>query len=111
MIKQELNISMFVPAVFEDGKWVVLEKHLSCAECLDNPNLVCDYCKEEYQKALDNVLFSGFKVTYNSDVIQVLECGETKMIFAENDPLCLLEHVADGTLTLTENALKQIYGK
>ena len=51
-ISQQLNIGMFVPAVFKDGEWVVLEEP-------NRSTHTNEYCLE-YQKAKDNVLFDGF---------------------------------------------------
>lgn len=69
-LNQPLNISMFVPAIFEGGKWIVLEMpehffewstrtlgttlseyelHIASPEC------------QQYQTALDNVIFKGFE--------------------------------------------------
>ena len=52
-ISQHLNVGMFVPAVFKDNEWVVLEEP-------NRSTHTNEYCLE-YQKAKDNVLFEGFE--------------------------------------------------
>jgi len=65
-IIQPLNLSHFVPAIFKDGKWIVLEKYIKTIseEYWDNNSICRVFSKEEveYQTALDNVVFKGFKV-------------------------------------------------
>ena len=54
----KLNISMFVPAIFEGGKWVVLEyAHPKPTEDVEGYDKYV-----QYQTALDNVIFEGFEV-------------------------------------------------
>ena len=64
-LRQTLNISMFVPAKFIDGVWVVLEEpnpisigeqiHKNLYEAIYDLKEV-----EEYESAKSNVLFEGF---------------------------------------------------
>jgi hypothetical protein len=50
-ISQQPNIGMFVPSVFEDGEWRILE----APNRSTHTNEECD----QYQTALDNVIFEG----------------------------------------------------
>lgn len=73
-----LNISMFVPAIFEGGKWVVLEE----------PKLYIDKVvyevvgtlNYEYQQAKDNVIFEGFEYDY-TQVIESVDPNITEDVF------------------------------
>ena len=73
-VKQQPNISMFVPAVFEDGEWRILEQCDEVCAC------ECDKIKE-YRTALDNVIFEGFEVE------QILNSG--KIFLINEDTICL----------------------
>ena len=56
-LTQTLNISMFVPAVFDGGKWVVLEEPK-----VDKHNDDWFSDAEEFEQAKDKVIFEGFEV-------------------------------------------------
>jgi len=58
-ITQPLNLSHFIPAIEKDGKWIVLEEPKFNTENEYDEyerNLFCSKL-EEYQTALDNVVF------------------------------------------------------
>lgn len=63
-ITQPLNLSHFVPAIEKDGKWVVLEEPKKEQFLTISGLYQTDYHKkaiQEYQTALDNVVFKGFE--------------------------------------------------
>ena len=63
---QPLNIGMFVPAVFDGGKWVVLEepytKEIKYRNERDELNELYWSDYKQYQTSLDNVIFEGFEI-------------------------------------------------
>jgi hypothetical protein len=65
-LTQQPNISMFVPAVEENGEWRVLEEPKNWKQWLrkeTNVSYDLDLIKyERYQNAIDNVIFEGFVV-------------------------------------------------
>ena len=70
-LNQPLNIGQFVPAVFDGGKWVVLEEPKDYERYLmmesdDNwIQLFGDWYNKcrQYQQAKDNVIFEGWEMT------------------------------------------------
>ena len=78
-LSQQPNIGMFVPAVFEDGEWIVLEEPKTCCSgrdcgCMGMPyNYSSKVELDEYTTALDNVIFEGF-VKCNRTEIDTIEC-------------------------------------
>ena len=56
-LNQTLNIGMFVPAVFDGGKWVVLEEPK-----VDKHNDDWFSDAEEFEQAKDKVIFEGFEI-------------------------------------------------
>ena len=70
-LNQPLNICQFVPAVFDGGKWVVLEEPKDYERYLmmesdDNwIQLFGDWYNKcrQYQQAKDNVIFEGWEMT------------------------------------------------
>jgi len=61
-ITQPLNLSHFVPAIEKDGNWIVLELPI---KMMNGDSMI----NEEYQTALDNVVFKGFEIDYDNIVI------------------------------------------
>jgi hypothetical protein len=81
-LSQQPNIGMFVPAVFEDGEW-----------------------RDQYQTALDNVIFEGFEYDGSEDGFIYVKNGETLLIFdTENKTLMLLNNM----LTDNINTIEQL---
>ena len=76
-LSETLNPSMFMPSVFEDGKWVILEEPNK-----NNTKYQTDFCEEDYfdsigyecdsnkyRFALENVYFEGFELIENNNII------------------------------------------
>lgn len=90
-ITQQLNISHFVPAVFRDGVWVVLEEpetfqlFINTYKAdLDKNGFAYRIECEEYQNALNNVVFKGFvQDNYNRPTK-----GKYVIDFGEKPRLC-----------------------
>jgi hypothetical protein len=102
-VKQQPNISMFVPAVFEDGEWRILEQCDEVCAC------ECDKIKE-YRTALDNVIFEGFEVC--EDVIEFPNSIEELFYFTENkwwlnEKFKTLEDLTKYNLTITPKFAKE----
>jgi len=68
---ETLNPSMFVPAVFEDGKWVILEEPKNYKQwtkkALNTPYDIDLSKYEQYQSALKNVYFDEFFIHEGND--------------------------------------------
>jgi hypothetical protein len=63
LLSQQPNIGMFVPAVFEDGAWIVLEEPDS-SNYTHNGNFDDDFYYldlDKYQQAKSKVLFKGWE--------------------------------------------------
>ena len=58
-LSQPLNIGQFVPAVFENGSWVVIEQKFYPASMSFSEE--ADLHFKKYQQAKENVLFEGFE--------------------------------------------------
>ena len=74
-LNQPLNISMFVPAVFDGGKWVVLEDP-NLNMNLTNPELK----HQQYQQAKDKVIFEGWKFKEVTEVGIVIIDNKDKVL-------------------------------
>ena len=64
-LNQPLNLGMFVPAIEVEGKWEVLEEPI-CYGVGDEQYYGSRM--DEYQQALDKVLFEGFELTKVDDL-------------------------------------------
>jgi len=66
-LSQKLEIWMFVPAVFKDGKWVVLEEPKGTDVATSSFfEMQTDYhLEKEYQTALSKVIFEGFSFKHH----------------------------------------------
>ena len=108
-INQDLNIGMFVPAVFKNGEWVVLEEPI----CDKNCDLCdCMYSFNLYEEAKENVLFAGF------DLIEftryyILTNDKTAIYTSKNFKFSIsqielnkIEDLIKYEIPLTENAIK-----
>lgn len=76
-LTDELNVSMFIPAIFKNGKWEVLQEPI-CNGVGDEQYYGSRM--DEYKKAKDNVLFEGFNVsdfdlTSNSGIFNCVKLG------------------------------------
>lgn len=124
----ELNISMFIPAVFKDGKWVVLEEPTEWGFDLDEPDMIPteeEFNKrlKEWEKAREQVLFEGFKIWKvdneltsiihdkfidDSPVIYVMHCKKSEgNIWYPSVGLKTVEDLCNLDLTLTPTATKK----
>lgn len=104
-LKQPLTLGMFVPC---DKNNLPIDD--SCAECLDNPNLICDYHKE----AKERVLFEGFEILHNGLYITLINKDElsidywksTKHFERGNAQLKTIEDLIPYNLELSPNVNK-----
>ncbi|AQX52529.1 hypothetical protein CMT42_15435 [Elizabethkingia anophelis] len=122
-LKQSLALWMFVPV--DENRNILKEPNVNEYMDSDNePNNTYFWEAEEYRKAKDKVLFEGFEFESKVEVInkklkltiflstfQFMNCDENGLgggdLFGQNiDALAY----ADLNLTLTETAIKQIYG-
>lgn len=101
---QQPNIGMFVPAVFEDGVWRVLEEPIDCdgIKCELN-GCMTDICtgiyKTEYQQAQSKVIFKGFNLVGDGFDFD-------KTVFEIENDLYFIEFIGN-EITLTINAIDQ----
>jgi hypothetical protein len=108
-LSQQPNIGMFVPAVFEDGEWRILEQCDEVCAC------ECDKIKE-YRTALDNVIFEGFEVEQilNSGKIFLINKDTTSLtffnnsVFIEKNLITTTEDLIPYSLTLTPKFAKEL---
>ncbi len=107
-LSQQPNIGMFVPAVFEDGEWRVLSEpktpHTFASENADLYLKKWKSEKEQYQTALDNVIFEGFE--YYAQV-EYWQNGHIRFDeeFLENKTI---EDLIPYSLTLTPKFAKEL---
>ena len=117
-INQKLNIGMFVPAVFENGEWVVLEEPDFMDGTYDDNGLgdvdKYRYKKElkQFEQAKENILFAGF------DLIEftryyILTNDKTAIYTSKNFKFSIsqielnkIEDLIKYEIPLTENAIK-----
>ncbi len=110
-----LNISMFVPAIFDGGKWVVLEEpRIEDYVFEDHPEIgakqydIDEFNKDihQYQTALDNVIFEGFEAIYNED--RSVECiqSESHHFYVGHLKDSTVENVIKYKPTLTPRGMK-----
>lgn len=105
----ELNISMFVPAIFEGGKWVVLEEPK-----VDKHNDDWFSDAEEFEQAKDKVIFDGFEVVFKNQYGQeyyVIERAERIMCFTKDGLWYFgnettIQDLTKKNLTLTPRGMK-----
>lgn len=113
-LSQPLTLQMFIPCDLEGN--VLKEPDLTCKRPNSNGNCQCGEesvkdCREwwnEWTTAKEKVLFSGFELIYNTDMLKVISDKEMKIYFSENEPPCTIEAYCNDNLTLTEKAKKQI---
>jgi len=113
-LSQQPNISMFVPAVEENGKWRILSE--PNFEDSKDSNLH-SLKSREYQTALDNVIFEGFEVIKPSDKCYILINEESDCQFILNLDYTIkdrvyqaktLEQLIPYNLTLTPKYAKEL---
>jgi hypothetical protein len=106
-VKQQPNISMFVPAVFEDGGWRILTKPIRpWQDSIIEEGLHQMYKEDlhQYQTALDNVIFEGFEYDGSEEGFIYVKNGETLLIFdTENKTLMLLNNMLTDNITSIED--------
>jgi len=89
-LQQPPTIADFIPSVYENGEYRVLEPYQKTeAEIFADENAVCrviSKAESQYQTALNNVKFSGWEVRYNSvDCIVIgIEGFEVTLRLLEN---------------------------
>jgi len=114
-LSQQPNISMFVPAVEENGEWRILEKPNS-DNYTHGIHFDDDYYNidlNQYQTALDNVIFEGFrkcigsKAVSNSDGCIIL-LHENKEYSVSGKHLTSIEQLTPYNLTLTPKFAKEL---
>jgi hypothetical protein len=107
-LSKQPNIGMFVPAVFEDGEWRILE----APNRSTHTNEECD----QYATALDNVIFEGFEVEQilNSGKIFLINKDTTSLtffnnsVFIEKNLITTIEDLIPYSLTLTLKFAKEL---
>lgn len=103
-LKQPLTLGMFVP-VDEEGN-VLLGKPLSPAK--DSEWIRWENEEFKFYKAKDNVLFEGFKICDRGDNTCVMTNQYHLNGFMWKDKI--VEMLCSYNVTLTETAIKMIYG-
>jgi hypothetical protein len=110
-LSQQPNIGMFVPVVFEGGEWRVLEEPKKYVNICSNPSneltkdIEFNYQVEleQYQTALDNVIFEGFQWNEKGYVFKNSIMFDEE--FLENKTL---EDLTKYNLTLTQKIAKEL---
>lgn len=107
-IKHEITLGMFVP-VDEDGN-ILQDPNKPrpiCRDCadghgtcdIDGLNCDPDKRKEQYQQALNNVIFEGFEASDNGEHILLTTQDGTELTYSKIDGL----HSYDRTFTIIED--------
>jgi len=118
LLIQQPNISMFVPAVFENEEWKILTEPTYSTNHSDD--CYCDDCEKEtkrcselqkqYQTAIDNVIFEGFE--YNTDCLWHWNGHERVVIHSKvlgfDIEIQTLEDLTKYNLTLTPKFAKEL---
>ena len=123
-LSHQPNIGMFVPAVFEDGEWRVIEKpRLRWKNSKDRWGTSVETDEWiEYTTALDNVIFEGFEYDGSEEGFVYIVNDEMLLVFdAENKELVLdnsennytteiktIEDLIPYNLTLTPKFAKEL---
>jgi hypothetical protein len=109
---QQPNISMFIPAVEENGEWRILEKPKQYLGALEFA-VGKDYEEAlQYQTALDNVIFEGFEVKDGlsicdeHSILHVFWNYEGKWKLSQD--IRTLEDLTKYNLTLTPKLAKEL---
>ena len=119
-LKTPLTINLFVPAVFEDGSWRVLEEPNGNSE---NPEMIESEYKDLdiWNKALENVIFEGFEII-TPEKHKIISLGGTTFISKSSfnvfykkewkedweTDFSNIEALVKYNLTLTESKSKQL---
>jgi len=115
-LSQELEIWMFVPAVFKDGKWVVLEKPKNYDVWLglhESSGSTIGFTEhEEYRTALSKVIFEGFELDYDTIVKNVNNriWFKDKEVFIDNskNKITTIEDLIPYNLDIKESIAKEL---
>jgi len=132
-LSQQPNISMFVPAVFENGEWKILTEPKDeqlCKYCPIEENkrhassfsigcegsrceVAYENYQDQYQTAIDNVIFEGFEVDYDN----IVRDNNIRIWFKTKDEIYVnnsknkienLEQLISYNLTLTPKFAKEL---
>jgi hypothetical protein len=106
ILPQQPNIRMFVPAVFEDGEWRMLEKPIFDFnnEYDGEKRREFAIALKEFETALDNVIFDGWYLRCpNAVTNDVLSITFTKSGGILLDRVCRDHHENIGTINSLEN--------
>lgn len=104
-IIQPLNISHFIPATEKDGKWIVLKEpqKTSNKNCTEDEMYNWGHDCQEYQTALHNVIFKGYKLDFFNGWWLYLRKGDIKLLL--ND--FTIEDLIPYNLEVNENIIKK----
>jgi len=103
-LKQPPQLNHFVPAVFKDGNWRVLEKPIDMYytpeyDCQKYPQECFENDKLEYENALNDVIFSDWEVDYKTSDCIVLRYGDFVITIRDLDTSNPKTSVADFTFS------------
>ena len=113
-ISQQPNIGMFVPAVFEDGEWRILIKPIRpWQDSIIEEGLHQMYKEDlqQYQTALDNVIFEGFELnqkdTSKLENIICITLGKIQLTFFLKNKALFLDNL-ENNYTTKINTVEQL---
>jgi hypothetical protein len=113
-LSQQPNIGMFVPAVFENGKWRILNKPITpWQDSIIEEGLHQMYKKDlkQYQTALDNVIFEGFELnqkdTSKLENIICITLGKIQLTFFLKNKALFLDNL-ENNYTTKINTIEQL---
>jgi len=123
-LKLNLENWMFIPSIFKNGEWIVLEEpktpHTFASENSDLYIKKYEKELEQYQQAKENVIFDGFYITKKDDKHIRLKKGQMSIIFfiedneitfydifSDSEDIETIEDLVKYDLTLTDNAIKK----
>jgi hypothetical protein len=109
-LSQQPNIGMFVPAVLEDGEWKILSEPKDFRYLKE-----VDIYFNQYQTALDNVIFEGWefdlktsKIIGISNIITQIWFYKDNVITVNAKKVSILEDLTKHNLTLTPKFAKEL---
>ena len=109
-LSQQPNIGMFVPAVLEDGEWKILSEPKDFRSLKE-----VDIYFNQYQTALDNVIFEGWefdlktsKIIGISNIITQIWFYKDNVITVNAKKVSILEDLTKHNLTLTPKFAKEL---
>ena len=97
-LSQQPNIGMFVPAVLEDGEWKILSEPKDFRYLKE-----VDIYFNQYQTALDNVIFEGFELnqkdTSKLENIICITLGKIQLTFFLKNKALFLDNLENNYTT------------